>query len=221
MEYFKRKLLEERENAVNTLKMMEKNHPKSESLREYTQELSFYDNHPADHGSELFIMTMQANLENHQRYRIVEIDRALENIEEGIYGKCLLCGVGVPEDRLELMPEANVCIKCAEGKLEAYKLDKDRPVEEDIISSFYRTPYENNKNYTQFDKEDAYQAVAVFNDVEGDPSFSTGDNLGIFDDYNIGSVEEIENISEAYYKSQLPYTGRGMMGAEEQIDKED
>lgn len=221
IEYFKKKLLEGKENAMNTLKMMEEHHPTDASIKEYTEELSSYDNHPADQGTELFMMSMQANLENHERYRITEIDRALENIENGTYGSCQLCGANIPEKRLDVMPEANICMECAESKLEAHKLSTDRPVEEEVLSPSYRTSYKDYEDYTGFDGEDAYQAVAKFNDIKNDPSFATGDHLGIFDDYNIGTVEGVENISEAYYKSQLPYTGDGIMDAEEQMDKEE
>lgn len=219
LEYFKRRLLEEKKATMNTLKMMEEHHPNDASMREYTEELSAYDNHPADLGTEMFMMSMQANLENHERYRITEIDRALENIENGTYGSCQLCGANLPKERLEVMPEANICMECAKGKLEAHRLSTDRPVEEEIISPSFRTSYKDYDDYTGFDGEDAYQAVAKFNDIKNDPSFVTGDHLGIFDDYNIGTVEEIENISEAYYKSQLPYTGDGMMDENEQMDK--
>lgn len=95
---------------------MEEHHPTDLSLKEYTGELSFYDNHPADHSSELFTMTMQTDLENHQRYRIAEIDKALERIEDGTYGNCQFCGASIPEERLELMPEVSICIKCADDR---------------------------------------------------------------------------------------------------------
>lgn len=218
LEYFKKKLLEEKANVLNTLKRMEEHQPNDASMREYTEELSAYDNHPADLGTEMFMTAMQANLENHNRYRITEIDRALEKIEEGTYGKCQLCGSEVAEERLEIMPEANICMKCAEEKLEAHKLSDDRPVEEELMSPSYRTSYRDYDDYTGFDEEDAYQAVAKFNDIINDPSFATGDHLGIFDDYNLGAVEEVENISEAYYESQLPYTGDGIMEEEEQME---
>jgi len=200
---------------------MEEHHPTDASMREYTEELSGYDNHPADLGTEMFMMAMQANLENHERYKITEIDRALEKIENNTYGSCQLCGVDIPEERLEIMPEANICMKCAEGKLEAHKLSDDRPVEEEVLSPSYRNSYKDYDDYTGFDGEDAYQAVERFNNQTNDPSFATGDQLGVFDDYNIGTVEEVENISDEYYRSQLPYTGDGIMDEEEQMDTRD
>lgn len=153
IEYFKERLLKEKDNAMNILKMMEEHHPTDESMKEYIQEFSFYDNHPADIGSELSVTTMQANLENHQRYRITEIDKALEKIEDGTYGDCQICGAVVPEERLELMPEANICIECAQNKSDAYKSDTDRPVEEDVMSFPHRISHRDYKHYTVFGAE--------------------------------------------------------------------
>jgi len=221
IKYFKNRLIEEKNNTMNTLKMMEDHQPTDGSMREYTEELSAYDNHPADLGTEMFMMEMQATLENQEKYRANQIDRALETIDDGTYGSCQICGDNVPEERLEIMPEANICMNCAEKKIEAYKLSNDRPVEEEVMSPTFRNSYKDSDDYTGFDGEDAYQAVAQFNKIENDPSFATGDQLGVFDDYTIGSVQEIENISEEYYKSQLPYTGDGIMDEEEQMDTRD
>lgn len=213
--------MREKASVLNTLNLMEKHHPTDASLKEYTEELSAYDNHPADLGTELFMMTMQANLENNEHQRMVEVDKALGKIKDGTYGKCERCGADIPDERLDIMPETTTCIKCSERKLEAFKIESDRPVEEELMSPSYRTSHEDYNEYTGFDEEDAYQEVARFNEVKDDPSFATGDLLGVFDDYDIGAVEPIENISEAYYKSQLPYTGDGIMEAEEQMKKKD
>ncbi len=132
IKYFRERLLEEKENALNTLKMMEDHHPTDESIREYMQELSFYDNNPSDYSAELTMATMQANLENHQRYRVTQIDEALEKTRDGTYGTCQVCGTDVSEERLELVPETDICTRCAKNRLEPHKSDTDRPVEEEI-----------------------------------------------------------------------------------------
>lgn len=117
VKHFKNKLLKEKRDTLNTLEMMEEHQPKNASMREYTEELSAYDNHPADLGTEMYTISMQANLENHERYRITEIDRALEKIKNGTYGNCQLCNSKIPEARLEIMPESNICMKCAEEQM--------------------------------------------------------------------------------------------------------
>ena len=40
------------------------------------------------------------------------IDAALQRIEAGTYGKCVNCGAPIPEERLEAMPWATLCIDC-------------------------------------------------------------------------------------------------------------
>jgi RNA polymerase-binding transcription factor DksA len=48
-----------------------------------------------------------------QRLRtIVEIDAALTRIDAGTYGRCVSCGIGIPEERLELRPFAAACVSC-------------------------------------------------------------------------------------------------------------
>jgi DnaK suppressor protein len=42
-----------------------------------------------------------------------EVVRALARLEQGTYGVCVRCGVGIPEERLFAMPSAANCIECA------------------------------------------------------------------------------------------------------------
>jgi RNA polymerase-binding protein DksA len=44
--------------------------------------------------------------------RLVDIDHALRNIEKGTYGYCRNCKEMIPVARLELVPEAQYCVKC-------------------------------------------------------------------------------------------------------------
>lgn len=37
---------------------------------------------------------------------------ALARVEDGTYGKCVRCGLDIPPDRLEFMPEAAHCVQC-------------------------------------------------------------------------------------------------------------
>ena len=42
------------------------------------------------------------------------IQAALERISEGTYGVCAACGEEIGESRLEVVPEATRCVKCAQ-----------------------------------------------------------------------------------------------------------
>jgi DnaK suppressor protein len=47
--------------------------------------------------------------------RVVEIDAALARVEAGNYGLCEACGKPIPEARLEVLPEATLCVSCKTG----------------------------------------------------------------------------------------------------------
>ncbi|MDR2028346.1 MAG: TraR/DksA family transcriptional regulator, partial [Treponema sp.] len=40
------------------------------------------------------------------------IDSALTRIQQGKYGLCMKCGKRIPQDRLEAIPYALMCIEC-------------------------------------------------------------------------------------------------------------
>src|SRR5580704_12969314 len=41
------------------------------------------------------------------------IDQALERIDSGIYGLCVVCGTSLPGERLEAVPWAALCVPCS------------------------------------------------------------------------------------------------------------
>lgn len=45
-----------------------------------------------------------------------KINRALDRMNEGDYGFCSACGKEIPEQRLEVMPYADLCVRCAEAQ---------------------------------------------------------------------------------------------------------
>ena len=52
---------------------------------------------------------LAASLEEQLR----DVERALDKMEEGSYGKCEVCGDAIAEPRLEAMPATRFCIKHA------------------------------------------------------------------------------------------------------------
>lgn len=53
------------------------------------------------------------------RAEVVEIDVALDKIDEGRYGVCDRCGKNIPKARLEVIPWAALCVTCKSGGLSA------------------------------------------------------------------------------------------------------
>jgi len=45
--------------------------------------------------------------------QLAEVDRALEKLDDGTYGRCDVCGGDIPAGRLEVHPWAVRCVACA------------------------------------------------------------------------------------------------------------
>lgn len=50
------------------------------------------------------------------RKSLQRLHNALRRIEEGSYGTCIRCGKEIPLGRLQHVPEALVCVPCAEKR---------------------------------------------------------------------------------------------------------
>ncbi len=44
--------------------------------------------------------------------KLADVEHALKVIEAGQYGICERCGAEIPQERLEVKPEATLCIRC-------------------------------------------------------------------------------------------------------------
>lgn len=53
-------------------------------------------------------------LNNEAKEVLIQIDKAFLRIKESRYGLCVTCGELINEDRLQAVPYADLCIKCAE-----------------------------------------------------------------------------------------------------------
>ncbi|QLJ03062.1 TraR/DksA C4-type zinc finger protein [Streptomyces sp. NEAU-sy36] len=71
------------------------------------------DEHDPDGGSTAFDRAHVAALMARAREHLEELDRALERIESGHYGRCEDCGGTIPPERLEVRPAATACVRCA------------------------------------------------------------------------------------------------------------
>lgn len=61
---------------------------------------------------------------------LTQVERALERIENGTYGKCVNCGRPIPEKRLEAIPWAERDVRCEE-LLEQRNLSREELYEEE------------------------------------------------------------------------------------------
>jgi len=138
-------------------------------------ELSNVDNHPADQGSEWFERGKDLALAEHLQREIADLERALQAMEEGRYGRCVVCRRPIPMERLEAMPTAMTCVEHAPAAV-----SESRPVEEQIMRPLSGRDGD--------EREDAWQDVARYNELVG------VDEEAIEADEVRGYVEEIEGF---------------------------
>ena len=86
-----------------------------DSLSEASGENAYRD-HMADQGSATFERELDMSLEENLRRQLAEVRAALGRVEAGTYGVCERCGAGIPDDRLEAVPVASLCIQCKEAE---------------------------------------------------------------------------------------------------------
>ena len=192
IEHFRNRLLEEKKKVLKTLKNMN-NMEEYGSMDNYFTELSQYDNHPADIGTEVFMREQDEGFKNNFKNTLAEIDESLRDIREGSYGVCTECNKEINENRLEAIPYVKTCLECAE---------ETAPIHESLDDD-YITKYSSNPEEIQFDREDTSQDLLQFDMVPGDPSFTTGDYMGLTDEQNDDDTTDVENISQEYYDETL------------------
>ena len=56
------------------------------------------------------------SLNDEAKVTVMQIDKALLRINDGTFGACTECGTEINEHRLDVVPYAEFCIECAEGK---------------------------------------------------------------------------------------------------------
>lgn len=83
-----------------------------------TGELSHVDQHEADQGTELFLREQDQAIHDNLKKSLDQAVSAWRKLEAGTYGYCERCGAKIPAERLEIMPSALFCMRCAD-ELEA------------------------------------------------------------------------------------------------------
>jgi YteA family regulatory protein len=207
MQHFK-DILEKQEREIeHTIELMKEN--KSAEQDKYSNnELSSYDNHPGDLGSELFSLGMNMALRVHEEHLIKDIHDALDRIQQGNYGKCAFCGDEITPERLEVVPYIRLCMDCEQSKaIDPEILGKSRPVEEMVIDAPFGRKYLNKR------EDDEYEGLDYLNDVLKYGSSDSPQDMGGYHEYdeyytneidNQGIVDDMDKVSNEEYKRQLP-----------------
>jgi RNA polymerase-binding transcription factor DksA len=104
-------LLGERQRLLRELGHLEKNVLKR-SLRETSGELSGYSFHMADVGTDAMEREKAFHFASAEGRALLDVDDALRRLYGGEYGQCESCGNPVSAERLEVVPNARLCINC-------------------------------------------------------------------------------------------------------------
>ena len=205
MYQLKEKLINEANRINRTLGQMNDNG--EAMMSEHSpNELSNYDNHPADLGSELYSVEMNMALKVHEQSKLNDINRALNKLEKGTYGKCESCKQEIPYERLEVLPSAKLCMDCEKEK-EASQINKPDMSYNEVFDAPFGRKYMNKR------EDDEFEGLDQLNDLMKYGSADTPQDMGGYQDYeeyytneldNQGIVEEIDKISNQQYRDQLP-----------------
>ena len=80
---------------------------------EASGDLSSMPIHMADVGTDNFEQEFTLSLMESEEVTLVQIDAALERIDDGVYGQCVECEARIPKARLNAIPFTPHCVKCA------------------------------------------------------------------------------------------------------------
>ena len=190
----KEQLLKERQELEEEIAHMSHNQLDG-SMSETTGELSTYDNHPADMGSEMFERSKDLSLREGMKHQVSHIDDALKSMSQGTYGVCEMCGKKIDDDRLEAMPSTTLCLACKENTEKA--IDRQpRPIEEEVIQPPFGHLGRKAEN-NMYDGEDAWQDVARYGTSETPqdiPNANDYQQMTADADEDRGHVQDVDGI---------------------------
>jgi RNA polymerase-binding protein DksA len=107
---YRKRLEEEKARLLHAVGFLERENPGSisEELGELAE--GGTDNHLGDTATAMYDRELDEGLEEGARETLVEIDAALQRIEDGTYGICEGCGKPIGAERLSAIPWARLCI---------------------------------------------------------------------------------------------------------------
>lgn len=175
-------------------------------------ELSSYDQHTADQGSETYEREKDLGLFLGTSEQLEQVHRARTRLRSGEYGICEECGQEIDAERLDALPTAMLCVAC---KAEQEEADDSswRPVEEDVLSPpFGRS---DDPESAAFDGLDTWQSLAVYgtaNSPQDVPQDDIGDGTdGVMGE---GPLADLDSSLWGYIQEQFPGDPEAEMAAE-------
>ncbi|MEN6349788.1 MAG: TraR/DksA C4-type zinc finger protein [Syntrophomonas sp.] len=126
---YKSSLLRKKEQIEEVIK--DKREYMTVPVSEAIDELSSYDQHPGDLGTEMFEREKTLGLLELMELELEKVNDALSRYEQGQYGVCEECGQSIEPARLERLVNTTLCAACAKRHQHSFT----RPAEEDVIST--------------------------------------------------------------------------------------
>lgn len=111
LKHFEKRLLEERQRLAQALGKLE-NSVLKRTQRESSGDLSAYSIHPADLGTDAIDREKDLLVASSEGRQLIEIDEAIQRLQTGAFGVCESCGKEIDRRRLEVVPQARLCLKC-------------------------------------------------------------------------------------------------------------
>ncbi|MDQ4133725.1 MAG: TraR/DksA C4-type zinc finger protein [Actinomycetota bacterium] len=103
------RLLAERARLEGVRENFADEHLGDESERESLAELSSFDQHEADIGTETFEREKDLSILEQVEAELADVEHAIRRLDEGTYGTCEACGRPISPERLEAMPATRLC----------------------------------------------------------------------------------------------------------------
>lgn len=104
------RLAEERQTTADRLEGLRREFGQ---VVEATVDSNSDDEHDPEGATIAYERSQVAALIDQAEQHLVDIDAALDRLAEGTYGKCVVCGRKIPEERLEARPTARTCVEHA------------------------------------------------------------------------------------------------------------
>ena len=106
-----RRHLDDERNRLQRLRAtLDGEHLDLEPEEDASGELSHTDQHPADAASDAFEREKEFALLDQVDADLAAVDRALERLSNGAYGRCEACREPIGDARLEAVPAARFCV---------------------------------------------------------------------------------------------------------------
>jgi RNA polymerase-binding transcription factor DksA len=106
----RRHLSDEHHRLERLRTALEADHISDEPEEDSSGELAHVDQHPADVASDAFEREKSLSILEQVQAELADVDRALQRIDEGTYGRCEACGDAIADERLAVVPAARFCL---------------------------------------------------------------------------------------------------------------